>query len=95
MGRGGKLDVALDYVRLTDGDKVALRAVKDAKGGGHTGAMTGAIVATAIVFWPAAPLFLLMHGKDISIPKGTEITAYVNGEIPLNPAKFEARPAIQ
>jgi hypothetical protein len=93
MGRGGKLDVAMDFVRLGDGGKVALRAVKDAKGGGHTGAMTGAIVATAIVFWPAAPLFLLMHGKDITIPKGTEITAYVNGEIPLNHAKFEAQPA--
>ena len=35
LGRGGKLDVALDYVRLTTGDKVALRAVKDTKGGGH------------------------------------------------------------
>ena len=44
--------------------------------------MTGAMVATAIEFWPAAPLFLLMHGKDITIPKGTEITAYVNGEVP-------------
>jgi hypothetical protein len=88
MGRGGKLDVNIDYVRLVDGDKVALRAVKDAKGGGHAGAMTGAMVATAIVFWPAAPLFLLMHGKDINIPKGTEVTAYVNGEIPLSSAKF-------
>ena len=88
MGGGGKLDVTLDYVRLVDGDKVALRAVKDTKGGSHAGAMTGAMVATAIVFWPAAPLFLLMHGKDISIPKGTEITAYINGEVPLNPAKF-------
>ena len=80
--------MALDYVRLTTGDKVALRAIKDATGGGHTGAMTGAMVATAIEFWPAAPLFLLMHGKDITIPKGTEITAYVNGWVPLNPAKF-------
>jgi hypothetical protein len=88
MGRGGKLDVTLDSVRLVDGDKVALRAVKDTKGSSHACAMTGAMVATAIVFWPATPLFLLMHGKDITNPKGTEITAYVNGEVPLNPAKF-------
>ena len=91
MGRGGKLNVTLDSVRLVDGDKVALRAVKDTQGGGHVGAMTGAIVATAIVLWPAAPLFLLMHGKDITIPKGTEITAYINGEIPLGAAKFPAK----
>jgi activator of HSP90 ATPase len=30
-----------------------------------------------------------MHGKDISIPKGTEITAYVNGDMKLDIAKFQ------
>ena len=88
MGRGGKLDVNIDAVRLRDGEKVALRAVREDKGGGHVGAMTGAMVATGIVFFPAAPLFLFMHGKDINIPKGTEITAYVAGNIPLAKAKF-------
>ena len=88
MGRGGKLNINIDNVRLASGEKVALRAVKDVKGGGHQGAMTGAIVATSIVFFPAAPLFLLVHGKDITIPKGTEITAYINGDIPLDPKKF-------
>jgi len=91
MGKAGKLGVNIDYVRLADGDKAALRAVKELEGGNHTGAMTGAIVATSIVFFPAAPLFLFMHGKDITIPKGTEITAYVNGEISLDRAKFEKR----
>jgi len=89
MARGGKLDVNIDAVRLADGEKVPLRAVKDVKGGGHTGAMTGAMVGTAIVFFPAAPLFLFMHGKDISIPKGTEITAYINGDTRLDQAKFQ------
>jgi hypothetical protein len=50
--------------------------------------MTGAIITTSIVFFPAAPLFLFMHGKDLVIPKGTEITAYVNGDTPLTMAKF-------
>jgi hypothetical protein len=88
MARGGKLDIEIDYVKLADGEKATLRAVKETKGGGHTGAMTGGMVATAIVVWPAAPLFLFMHGKDTTIPKGTEITAYVNGVTPLDPAKF-------
>src|SRR5258708_4249388 len=90
MARGGKLDINIDYMRLVNGDKVALRAVKEAKGGGHTGAMTGGMVATAIVFFPAAPFFLFMHGKDVTIPKGTEITAYVDGEIKLDRARFVA-----
>lgn len=93
MARGGKLDVNIDDVKLFDGERAPLRAVKEMKGGGHTGAMTGAIVGTAIVFFPAAPLFLFMHGKDITIPKGTEITAYVNGDISLDPKRFTAQNA--
>ena len=88
MGKGGKLDVTIDSVRLTDGEKVSLRAVKENKGGSHTGAMTGAIVATSILFFPAAPFFLFMKGKDITIPKGTEITAYISGDAPLDAKKF-------
>ena len=94
MGRGGKLDVNVDSTRLVDGEKVQLRAVKDNKGGGHVGAMTGAIVATSIVFFPAAPLFLLMHGKDITIPKGTEVTAFVQGDMRLEMAKMVAPGAV-
>ncbi len=89
MARGGKLDINIDYVRLVDDEKAALRAVKELKGGGHTGAMTGAIVATSLVLWPAAPFFLFMHGKDITIPKGTEITAYASGDMKLDIARFE------
>lgn len=92
MARGGKLNVNIDSVRLADGEKAALRAVKDVKGGGHTGAMTGGIVATAIVFLPAAPFFLFMHGKAVTIPKGTEITAYISGDMTLDPAKFASKP---
>ncbi|HXZ26840.1 MAG TPA: PEGA domain-containing protein [Terriglobales bacterium] len=89
LGRAGKLGLNIDSVKLVDGEKAALRAVKDVKGAGHGGAVTGAVVATAIVFWPAAPLFLLIHGKDITIPKGTEITAYINGAMPLDHSKFD------
>jgi len=89
MARGGKLDINIDYVKLASGEKAALRAVRDVKGGGHTGGMVGGMVATSLVFFPAAPFFLFMHGKDISIPKGTEITAYANGDMKLDIAKFQ------
>lgn len=93
MGREGKLDIAISYTRLTDQEKCALRASKEGRGGGHVGAMTGAMVGTAIVFFPAAPLFLFMHGKDITIPQGTEITAYVEGDMHLDMAKLGAVPS--
>jgi hypothetical protein len=88
FGRAGKLNVNIDFVRLTNGEKIPLRAVKGGSGGSHTGAMTGAVVATAIVFFPAAPLFFFIKGKNIIIPKGTEITAFVAADTPMDPAKF-------
>jgi PEGA domain len=91
MGRAGKLEIVLDYVRLGDSEKAAVRAVKDAKGGSHTAGMTAGIVATGLLFFPAAPFFLFMHGKDITVPKGAEITAYVNGDVRLESKKFGSK----
>ena len=34
MGRGGKLEIVMDSVRLTDGEKAALRATKEVKAEG-------------------------------------------------------------
>jgi hypothetical protein len=93
MARGGKLAMNVDYVRLPNGEKLPLRGVQDGKGGGHTGAMTGAIVATGIVFFPAAPFFLFMHGKDITIPKGHEVTVYTNTNYDLGKLRSNAIPA--
>src|SRR6202451_1044375 len=89
MGRAGELDINIEYVKLVNGDKAALRAIKEVQGGSHVVGMTAGIVATSLVFFPAAPFFLFMHGKDIAIPKGTEITAYVNGDMKLDLAKFQ------
>lgn len=76
VGRGGKLNVNIDFVRLPSGEKLALRGVQHVNGGGYSGAMTGAFVAECIVFLPAALLFVFMQGKDITIPKGQEISVY-------------------
>ncbi|MGC9948623.1 MAG: PEGA domain-containing protein [Bryobacteraceae bacterium] len=92
MARGGKLDMTVDYVRLPSGEKLPLRGIQNSKGGGHTGAMAAGMVATAIVFWPAAPLFLLVHGKDITIPKGHEVTVYTNTDYSISKASAAAAP---
>ena len=92
MGRGGKLDMSISYVRLADQEKIPLRAVKETKGGGNVGAMTAGIALTAVLFFPAAPFLLLMHGKDITVPQGTEITAYTEGDLHLDMAKFRPAP---
>jgi hypothetical protein len=90
LGRSGKLDINIDYVQLVTGDKVPLRAAKGGSGGTRTTAMTTGIVAAGILFFPAAPLFLFMKGKNIEIAKGTEVTAYVSADTQLDRAKFDA-----
>jgi hypothetical protein len=92
MGREGKLGITLDFVRLTDNEKAALTASAGGKGGTHTGAMIGAMAATAIFTLGGSALFLLMHGKDITIQKGAETTAYINGDMTLDMVKFGAAP---
>ena len=52
---------------------------------------SGAMIGTAVVFWPAAPLFLMMHGKDITIPQGHEVTVYTNSD--YKPMLASATPA--
>lgn len=90
MGRAGKLNVRIEEVRLADGSRAKLRAVREDKGKGRQGVMTAGMIGTGILFFPAAPLFLFMHGKDIVIAKDTPVTAYVDGNTELDPAKFNA-----
>lgn len=91
LGRAGKLSVSIDDVRLSDGEKAPLRALKRGEGGGQQAAMAQAMFRTANIFPPAAPLVLLMPGNDVTVAKGTEITAYINGDVPLDPKRFASK----
>jgi hypothetical protein len=69
MGRAGKLDVSIESVQLADGEKAALRAVKESQGGSHTGIMAGGMVATSLIVWPAAQSFSSCMGRMSPSPK--------------------------
>jgi hypothetical protein len=51
--------------------------------------MVGAMAATAIFTLGGSALFLLMHGKDVVIPVGAEVTAYTVGDMTLDQSKFQ------
>ena len=71
MGRTGKLDFSIDRAIAVDGGSVPLRYSIVKKEGGSHAVRTGVITAgVAVLFWPAAPFFLLMKGKDTVINKG-------------------------
>lgn len=93
MGRAGKLEIVLTYARLADLETVPVRAVKESKGKNAAVGMTVGIVAAGVLFFPAAPLFLLMKGKDTTVPEGAEVVAYVDGDRKLEAAKFAPKAA--
>lgn len=90
MGRGGNLELKIESVRLADGELASLRAVKDVKGGSNQPAMLATLGAAGMMYWAGSPLVFLFYvkGKNATIPAGSEITAYVAGEFPLDPSKF-------
>ncbi len=78
MGKGGELNIRLDYVKVGD-SRVMLRGTKGREGDDKT----GTAVALTVLF---GPIGLIKHGKEIDIPKGTPLKAYVASDISLPPA---------
>ncbi|MBI3682259.1 MAG: PEGA domain-containing protein [Acidobacteria bacterium] len=85
MGRAGKMDFSIDRVKTSDNQWVQLRYTVTKKSGESHAVRTGVITAgVAAVFWPAAPVFLLMKGKDITINKGVTFDVYTDVNHTLN-----------
>jgi len=79
MGRAGKLDFSIDRVRATDGEWVPLRYSLKKKSGESNAVKSGILTAgVAVVFFPAAPVMLLIKGKDITINKGVAFDVYTD-----------------
>jgi len=79
MGRTGKLDFSIDKVRAADGEFVPLRYTMQKKEGGSHAVSTGVMTAgAAVLFWPAAPFFLLRKGKDVTINKGIVLEVFTD-----------------
>jgi hypothetical protein len=100
MGRAGKLDFSIDRVKAADDQWIPVRYTLNKKSGESHGVRTGVLTAgAAVVFWPAAPFFLLMTGKDITINKGvtlevfTDTDHYVGAAPPTVAAASASAPA--
>lgn len=70
MGRPGDLSVQLQYL-VAGGAHVRLRGTKGKEGESKT----GETVALTVLF---GPIGLIKHGKDVDIPAGTPLTAYID-----------------
>jgi PEGA domain-containing protein len=92
MGRAGKLNFVINDVPLRNGGKVPVRAFNRTSGENRTGEMVGLMLQAPIV---AAPFFLLIHGTNTTFSRGTEITAFVNGDLRLDLASFGPGPSAE
>jgi hypothetical protein len=88
LGIGGKVVIKVDSVKLTTGDEVALQACKEVKGSSRTKLIVAEIIITGLFYLPAAPVFLLSRGHDSTVLKGTEVTAYINGDSVVETVKL-------
>jgi len=90
MGRAGKLSFTINDIQLRNGGKVPVRAFNRTSGENRAGEMVALMLDMPMV---SAPFFLLIHGTNTTFPRGTEITAFVNGDLRLNLASFNATPS--
>ncbi len=84
LGLGGDLIIKLDSVELATGESVGLVARKEFKGRAHTIRMGVGMAIAAAVYLPVVPAFILVRGRDSTVLKGTELTAYTRGDSLLN-----------
>ena len=87
MGRSGKLDFSIDRVKAIDNQWIPLRYTVTKKTGQSHALSTGILTAgTAAVFWPAAPVFLLRKGQDITINRDVTFEVYTDRNYTINTA---------
>jgi len=92
MGRGGKIDISADAIKLFNSQSIPLRALQHVRGGGQGLNMTGGMLAAAsLTLGVGAPFALLMHGKDIEIRQGSSFTAFVDGDTSLEDIAFQTK----
>ena len=84
LGRGGELNVRFDYIKIGE-TKLRLRGSQGREGQGAL----GATIVLTVLF---GPLGLLMKGKNIEVPRGQTVTAFVDADV-LVPLPLMATPA--
>lgn len=74
LGRGGKLALSINFLRLGNNEKAAVRSFQETS---ESSSLAGAGVSQG-------------HGKDIVFAEGSNFTAYVDGDVHLKKETFLA-----
>src|SRR5713226_5245740 len=73
LGRGGKLALSINFLRLGNNEKAAVRSFQETS---ESSSLAGAGVSQG-------------HGKDIVFAEGSDFTAYVDGDVHLKKEAFQ------
>ncbi len=84
LGIGGNIVIKLDTVELATGQMAQLSARKQFKQKSRTMRMVVGMAIMAAIYLPAAPVFLLTPGRDCTVLKGTELTAYTKTDFSVD-----------
>lgn len=88
-GKPGELLLAARQLQTSDGQRIALRAMKlSARGKDNFNAS----LATAMVI---GPLAMFVHGREIEIPAGTRAMAKLAQDVPLTLSSTAPQPAAE
>ena len=79
MGKGGELNVRLDYLK-TDAGRIRLRGSRGREGEGKV----GATIALTVLF---GPIGLIKKGKDIEVKEGTPLKVFVSEDFAVGGKK--------
>jgi hypothetical protein len=86
LGRGGKLAFSVEKVQTVDGNWAPVRYTpQKAEGKGHIATTTVLTGAIAVAFLPAAPIGLLVKGKEATFIKGRTYEVFVDENTTVMP----------
>lgn len=80
-GRSGQISWAMNHTVGVDGGQIPLRFSNESEGGGSSGKVAVGVVATSILFWPAAPVWGLKKGHPAVLPAGKRFDVFVDGNV--------------
>jgi hypothetical protein len=90
-GHDGQLSLHIDDVKLADGEGALVRANSSST----QAATLGLVAATDAVNVNESAMMQRLHGRDVAFLRGTEVTAYINGDTMIGLARFHPEGFVQ
>lgn len=86
FGKPGKLEFTIDYIKVSEQQRVPLRSTANAARGRNNSA---AAITTAVLL---APIAIFVKGREVTVKEGTEYLVYVDQTTEIAPMSVAGAP---